>query len=220
MVGFKIISLFCVQSIREEYRDYKEDKQNQILVFDRDQVVLDLPDSPSKVVDGWKILPLTYPQVDIQHASLYNYNNLHVSIVMHANGLFLQITKAVVQNFQSGTPPACTIELKWTGRGKLKCLSHKVEIIGARKPNNYFYMRYSPQECKSLCLYILCVVHMHPRTCISHLLSTATAIAKPLPETRATLVPKIQLGRYMYLWQIFGINLCCKCKLGSAYMYV
>ena len=55
-----------MQSIREEYRDYKEDKQNQILVFDKDQVVLDLPDLPSKVVNGWKILPLTYPQVDIR----------------------------------------------------------------------------------------------------------------------------------------------------------
>ena len=36
-----------------------------MLNFDSDTMVLDLPatDSPAKVVDGWKILPLTFPQV-------------------------------------------------------------------------------------------------------------------------------------------------------------
>ena len=40
---------------------------------------------------------------------------------------------------------------------------------------------------------------------MSHLLATATAIAKPRPAgTRATFVPKIQLGKYIYLWQFLG----------------
>ena len=36
-----------------------------MLVFEKDEIVLDLPagNSEPKVVDGWKILPLTYPQV-------------------------------------------------------------------------------------------------------------------------------------------------------------
>ena len=36
-----------------------------MLVFEKDVIVLDLPtdDSELKVVDDWKILPLTYPQV-------------------------------------------------------------------------------------------------------------------------------------------------------------
>ena len=36
-----------------------------MLVFERDEIVLDLPagDSELKVIDGWKIRPLTYPQV-------------------------------------------------------------------------------------------------------------------------------------------------------------
>ena len=51
--------------IRKEYHSYLEEDQNQLLVFENDKMVLDLPadDSPPKVVDGWKILPLTYPQV-------------------------------------------------------------------------------------------------------------------------------------------------------------
>ena len=36
-----------------------------MLVFEGDTMVLDLPaaGSPVKIVDGWKILPLTHPKV-------------------------------------------------------------------------------------------------------------------------------------------------------------
>lgn len=51
-----------MQAVRQMYHSYQEDKQNQLLVFEEDSIVLDLPDEP-KVVDGWEILPLTYPQV-------------------------------------------------------------------------------------------------------------------------------------------------------------
>ena len=64
-----------------------------------------------------------------------------------------QIAKVDIQQFKSGrTVPACTIELEWTGSGEPKRLSHKVNIIGAKKPDNYFYMRYSPQECVCMCV--------------------------------------------------------------------
>ena len=58
-------SLYFIQFIREELHGYSVDKQNQLLAFENDVMVLDLPadDSPPIVVDGWKILPLTYPQV-------------------------------------------------------------------------------------------------------------------------------------------------------------
>ena len=58
-------SLYCIQFIRKEFHGYSEDKQNQVLVFENDVMVLDLPadDSPPIVVDGWKILPLTHSQV-------------------------------------------------------------------------------------------------------------------------------------------------------------
>ena len=120
-----------------------------------------------------------------------------------------QIAKVDVQHFESDgrSSPACTIELKWTGRGKPKCLSHKVNIIGAKKPNNYFYMRYSPQECESLCLYYaLCICILAPACLI--LLATATAIAKPLSGTRATFVPKSPFGRYMYTCGNAWVNVC------------
>ena len=51
----------------------------------------------------------------------------------------------------------CTIELEWIGSGEPKRLSHKVSIIGVQKPDNYFYIRYSPQECEFVHQYILCV---------------------------------------------------------------
>ena len=49
--------------IRRRYQNYFEDEQFQMLVFENDVVTLDLPATPPKVVDSWKILPLTYPQV-------------------------------------------------------------------------------------------------------------------------------------------------------------
>ena len=68
-----------------------------------------------------------------------------------------QIAKVDIREFKrGGTFPACTIELGWIGSGEPKRLFHKVNIIGAKKPNNYFYMRYSPQECEFMCAYNVC----------------------------------------------------------------
>ena len=48
-----------LQSVRQRYQSnkYQEDRQRQMLVFEKDEIVLDLPtdDSKLKVVDGWKI---------------------------------------------------------------------------------------------------------------------------------------------------------------------
>ena len=56
-----------LQAVRQRYQSngYQEDPQKQMLVFEKDEIVLDLPagDSELKVVGGWKIRPLTYPQV-------------------------------------------------------------------------------------------------------------------------------------------------------------
>ena len=68
-----------LQSVREKYQsnEYQEDRQKQMLVFEEDEIVLDLPtdDSNLKVADGWKIIPLTYPQVKIKmfHIKKYAY---------------------------------------------------------------------------------------------------------------------------------------------------
>ena len=76
--------MFCVQCIRKKYQNYEEDTQDQTLIFDEDKVVLDLPaeDNPPKVVNDWKILPLTYPQVDPTCLTISMIINLHVSIVL------------------------------------------------------------------------------------------------------------------------------------------
>ena len=44
---------------------------------DNDVLILDLPAAEPKVVDGWKILPMTHPKVQLlacsQAETLYNY---------------------------------------------------------------------------------------------------------------------------------------------------
>ena len=59
-------SLIIVQAVRKEYAHFTEDKQiMQAVVFERNEVELDLS-FPSPTYDkGWKIQPLTYPKVSI-----------------------------------------------------------------------------------------------------------------------------------------------------------
>ena len=57
-----VIIIIC-QCIRKEYIDYYEDRQSLMFLFDEDVIVLDLPDSPPLVVNDWKILPMTHPEV-------------------------------------------------------------------------------------------------------------------------------------------------------------
>ena len=56
-----------LQAVRQQYQNnaYQEDTHTQILVFEENKIVLDLPTGSSelKVVDDWKIRPLIYPQV-------------------------------------------------------------------------------------------------------------------------------------------------------------
>ena len=47
--------------------------------------------------------------------------------------------------------PACTVELKWIGDGEPQQLSHQVNIIGAKKPADFFHIRYSPPAVGELC---------------------------------------------------------------------
>ena len=44
-----------------------------MLEFEKKKIVLDLPagSCEPKVVDGWKILPMTYPQVKLYFTSTY-----------------------------------------------------------------------------------------------------------------------------------------------------
>ena len=75
-------SILYHQAVREWYHSnkYQEDRQNQMLVFEKKKIVLDLPagDSEPKVVDGWKILPMTYPQV-----KLYINAYIHLRDIIH-----------------------------------------------------------------------------------------------------------------------------------------
>ena len=65
-----------------------------------------------------------------------------------------KIAKVDIEQYQCGkNVPGCTIELEWTGKGEPERLSHQVNIIGAKKPENYFHLRYCPQPIGELCVY-------------------------------------------------------------------
>ena len=81
------VVLLYHQAVREWYHSnkYQEDRQNQMLVFEKKKIVLDLPagtGSEPKVVDDWKILPMTYPQVKLYfNAYIHLRLSLCVSII-------------------------------------------------------------------------------------------------------------------------------------------
>ena len=119
-----------------------------MIEFEEDNIVLDLPagESEPEVVDGWKILPLTYPQVKVYLHQL-TINLPEISFYM---SFIIQIKKVDIEQYQCGkNVPGCTIELEWRGSGEPQQLSYRVNLIGAKKPanlkSNYFYMRYHPQ---------------------------------------------------------------------------
>ena len=56
--------LIILQAVRQEYAHFTEDKLiMQAVVFEENEVELDLPISSPTCVNGWKIQPLTYPKV-------------------------------------------------------------------------------------------------------------------------------------------------------------
>ena len=79
------------QTVRKWYHSnrYQEDTQYQMIEFEEDNIVLDLPagESEPEVVDEWKILPLTYPEVKIKltislHINLPTRISFYMSIII------------------------------------------------------------------------------------------------------------------------------------------
>ena len=54
-----------------------------------------------------------------------------------------QITKSQVDRFvPGGRVPSCQLYVKWTGQQEQPIeLVHRVKLLGAKEPNNYFLMR-------------------------------------------------------------------------------
>ena len=61
------------------------------------------------------------------------------------------------------------IALQWTGTGQPQDLSHRVDIMGAKEPDNFFSLYYCPQAIGELlcCVSVLCVcVCVRVRACV------------------------------------------------------
>lgn len=49
-----------MQFVVEQHGEFKEDQTRQVIDFERDDIILDLP---KENVEDWKINPLKYPKV-------------------------------------------------------------------------------------------------------------------------------------------------------------
>ena len=82
-------------------------------------------------------------------------------------------------------PPACTIELGWTRDGEPQQLSHLVKIKGAKKPLNFFHIRYSPPAFGELCSF----VHDYASDVYVH---TNTVSTNTVPDTPSGATSTVQ----------------------------
>ena len=87
--------------------------------------------------------------------------------------------------------PACTIELKWIGDGAPQQLSHLVNIIGAKKPADFFHIRYSPPAVGELCSFVRMYMYRHDYASdvCSH---TNTVSTSTVPDTPSGATPTVR----------------------------
>ena len=78
-----------------------------------------------------------------------------------------QITKRQVDQFVPGHPvPSCQLLVEWTGQQQPVELVHRVELLGAKAPYNFFVIRIPPpQGCAESLLHI--VMHKSFGICVS-----------------------------------------------------
>ena len=80
-------------------------------------------------------------------------------MLLNINALFYQITKHQVDRFVPGRRvPSCQLYVKWTGGQEQPVeLVHRVELLGAKEPFNFFLIRPpslpSPLTPQSMCSY-------------------------------------------------------------------
>ena len=92
--------------------------------------------------------------------------------------------------------PACTIELEWTRDGEPQQLSHQVNIIGAKKPANFFHIRYSPPAVGELCsfvhMYMYIMIMLVTYACMCVCSHTNTVSTSTVPDTPSGATPTVQ----------------------------
>ena len=84
-----------------------------------------------------------YPCISCEASAPLVLLFMHFKIFIACIMIFLQIQKCDVDGYaQSG----CAIELLWKGSGEIVPLSHKVVLIGAKPPRDFFYVSYYPER--------------------------------------------------------------------------
>ena len=129
--------LLLLQVVQQEYTSIGATTGPDLPVeFESDSISLQLPSKREILNGGWRLFPLFYPSVrECQAVSvflLFKCLNLNLN---------LQITKKQVDSFTPGKKiPSCQLVAKWIGQGKPSELSHKVTLMGAKEPSNFFHI--------------------------------------------------------------------------------
>ena len=120
-------------------------------MFEEEQITLDIKADGETLENGWTISPDTYPRVSISNMHV-NTLKLH-SFWKQCFYITWQITKSQVDRFiPGGRVPSCQLYLKWTGQQEQPVeLLHRVKLLGAKEPNNFFLMRPPPLQQTPQC---------------------------------------------------------------------
>lgn len=131
-----------LQAVREHYSYFAKLDTALKVTFQQSGITLDVPADGIVTKGGWKIVPRSYPTVRVG-TTLYS---LYRVSEQHNSGPLQQIMKKDVDCFIPGQwIPECELVLEWSkGCEQPTRLWHKVSLIGAKAPLNFFNLILDP----------------------------------------------------------------------------
>ena len=143
-----IQALFQLQVVRDHYGHFATVEATLRVRFVRSEITLDIPVDGLVTREGWKITPFTFPTVSEAWTTvcmncvmlLRRIDKVDLS---HAQ---IQISRKDADQFQPGQwIPECQLIVQWKREDQRPVqLMHKVDLIGAKAPYNFFYLALNP----------------------------------------------------------------------------
>ena len=108
------------------------------VVFDNDEVVLELPKEGKTLPSGWTLQPLFYPPRVRKLGKPFTLILFHGSVTF-----FFQLLRRSVDNYKPGrTIHSCQVELVW--KKPAERLSYMLHICGLRRAETYIAITRDP----------------------------------------------------------------------------
>lgn len=121
------------------------------VIFNGDEVFLEIPKNGITLQSGWTLLPLVYPTrvrvLSILHIHKSTCLPLALLLLNPSSYLSLQLLRERIDDYQPGKSiPSCQVELDWTkDDGPPKKLDYALHLRGVNPPETYIRIIRNPK---------------------------------------------------------------------------